>query len=354
MHGGKSIVFHATFHGGQDVVVKARTLDLETEAQGSVHYSDETGAEVFRLSLFTLSLFHKFMQVFPGVEEFTAMVASHLSLNMNLTIEGSILFKLWPSWVRKRDDFSEVQNKLLLESSMKNVWTLALDPEYVLSRLFKHYDVFPELYGSCGGLYMVEEVCNLSHIILSLPTTYDALKDKVYLIVPQVRPLPSASFLQPLSFPAWAERVRIALAMLDLVEELDTMFTSPLHLCDVKAEHFGLSDNGRVKYLDLDSVQLRPLADRTVGDSTECREHSDCDFFDCRGRCDLLTHRCAGGVVNNNLQLVCEKVFLGGEGWAARGLLDSRHASIALRHAVAECANPAGQFLYLTKLFCSF
>jgi len=233
---------------------------------------------------------------------------------MNLTIEGSILFKLWPSWVRKRDDFSEVQNKLLLESSMKNVWTLALDPEYVLSRLFKHYDVFPELYGSCGGLYMVEEV----------------------------RPLPSASFLQPLSFPAWAERVRIALAMLDLVEELDTMFTSPLHLCDVKAEHFGLSDNGRVKYLDLDSVQLRPLADRTVGDSTECREHSDCDFFDCRGRCDLLTHRCAGGVVNNNLQLVCEKVFLGGEGWAARGLLDSRHASIALRHAVAECANPAG------------
>ena len=91
-----------------------------------------------------------------------------------------------------------------------------------------------------------------------------------------------------------------------------------------------------------------------MGDSTECREHSDCDFFDCRGRCDLLTHRCAGGVVNNNLQLVCEKVFLGGEGWAARGLLDSRHASIALRHAVAECANPAGQFLYLRNCFVHF
>ena len=86
------------------------------------------------------------------------MVVSHLSLNMNLTVEGSTLFKLWPAWVRKREDFSEGQNKLLLESSMKNVWTLALDPEYVLSRLFKHYDVFPELYGSCGGLYMVEQV----------------------------------------------------------------------------------------------------------------------------------------------------------------------------------------------------
>ena len=89
------------------------------------------------------------------------MVASHLALNMNITVEGSMLFKLWPAWVVKREDFSETQNKLLLQSGMKNVWTLALDQEYVLSRLFKHYDVFPELYGSCGGLYMVEEVMAL-------------------------------------------------------------------------------------------------------------------------------------------------------------------------------------------------
>ena len=101
------------------------------------------------------------IKVFPGVEEFTSMVASHLALNMNITVEGSMLFKLWPAWVVKREDFSETQNKLLLQSGMKNVWTLALDQEYVLSRLFKHYDVFPELYGSCGGLYMVEEVITL-------------------------------------------------------------------------------------------------------------------------------------------------------------------------------------------------
>ena len=42
-----------------DIVVKARTLDLETEAQGSVHYSDEAGAEVF-----PLSLFHTFFHIF--------------------------------------------------------------------------------------------------------------------------------------------------------------------------------------------------------------------------------------------------------------------------------------------------
>ena len=57
------------------------------------------------------------------------MVASHLALNMNITVEGSMLFKLWPAWVVKREDFSETQNKLLLQSGMKNVWTLALDQE---------------------------------------------------------------------------------------------------------------------------------------------------------------------------------------------------------------------------------
>ena len=94
-----------------------------------------------------------------------------------------------------------------------------------------------------------------------------------------------------------------------------------------------LKVESKVDHLDLDSVQLRHLADRTVGDSTDCSRHADCDFFDCRGRCDATTRRCTGGVLNNNLQVVCEKVLLGGEagGW---GLLDSRHASPGLRRVL--------------------
>ena len=41
-------------------------------------------------------------------------------------------------------------------------------------------------------------------------------------------------------------------------------------------------------------------------------------------------------------------MFQGGEGWGVRGLLDSRHASIALRHAVTQCANPSGEFCIIT------
>ena len=50
----------------------------------------------------------------------------------------------------------------------------------------------------------------------------------------------------------------------NLVEELDNMFDHPVHLCDVKSEHFGLSVHGRAKYLDVDSVFLKPVVDKTV------------------------------------------------------------------------------------------
>ena len=50
----------------------------------------------------------------------------------------------------------------------------------------------------------------------------------------------------------------MALAILDFLDELETVFDDPVHLCDVKPDHFGISESGRVKFLDLDSVFLKP------------------------------------------------------------------------------------------------
>ena len=38
-------------------------------------------------------------------------------------------------------------------------------------------------------------------------------------------------------------------------------------------------------------------------DNVTCQTHNDCDFFDCKGQCDLITNKCTKGVVNNNLQV---------------------------------------------------
>ena len=150
------------------------------------------------------------------------------------------------------------------------------------------------------------------------------------------------------SFATWTERVNQALKTLDVIDEIETMFEEPMIICDMKHEHFGLSKHNRVKILDSDSIHMKSVAgtrdskthtfanvsqvnknwsisfsfivfsffstqDRSVGDGSHCTQHSDCDFLDCRGVCDLVEETCAKGSVvqNDNLQLLCEKVFQG-------------------------------------------
>ena len=253
---------------------------------------------------------------FPVLTDFKEITKSHLFHNHNLTMTETMFYKLWPHPLH-RDSMSDEQNRLLLKLSLETLWNLLQDPEYVFLALFEHFDIFPELFGTCGGLYIVE-----------------ALK-----------PLDLPGLLEKTSFDSWADRARVALSILDLLEELDTMFEHPVHLCDVKPEHFGVSDNGRIKYNDIDNVYLKPVLDKSIGDGSECVKHSDCSFFDCQGQCDLIKHKCVGGVVNNNLQTVCDKIFLGKsfgiKSLGGTGLLTSRHGEGVLQPLLESCANPS-------------
>ena len=44
--------------------------------------------------------------------------------------------------------------------------------------------------------------------------------------------------------------------------------------------------------------------DKTMTHNVSCTKHSECDFFDCKGQCNLITNQCVNGVVNNNLQVI--------------------------------------------------
>ena len=138
-------------------------------------------------------------------------------------------------------DFSDMANW-----QRANVWSLLQDNEYVLSKLYASVDIFPTLLGSCGGLYVVEALEPLS-----FPPRYFA----------------------KLSFNQWAQRVSVTLAILDLLDELENVFEDPVHLCDVKPEHFGISDFGKVKVLDLDSVFLKSHLGKLV---MEYKVHTGC------------------------------------------------------------------------------
>ena len=298
-HHSKEVVFHADFREGLPVIVKGRHLDIEAESDNIVSWLDEEGNEIN-----------------PSSVEFLTMIQNHLAVNFNLTLPSQKgIYAIWP-YALKKDSFTEIQNEWLKKSSMKNIWTLSLDSEYVFSRLFKEFDIFPEVLGTCGGLYFVEKL----------------------------EPLNMPTFMANVNFDGWVERVKVAMLILDLLEEFDNMFDSPLHLCDVKSEHFGLSEHGRMKFLDVDNVYLKPIADKSTGDGSFCEKHSDCDLFDCKGVCDLIENKCSGQVANNNLQVVCEKIFVGpslGFNMFDTGLLTSKHASKTIQETLQKCANPS-------------
>lgn len=62
------------------------------------------------------------------------------------------------------------------------------------------------------------------------------------------------------TFQDWVERVNQALKILDVIDEVENLFDEPMYLCDMKHEHFGLSEHHRIKILDSDSVHFKSIA----------------------------------------------------------------------------------------------
>lgn len=67
--------------------------------------------------------------------------------------------------------------------------------------------------------------------------------------------------------------------------------------------HFGVTNTGRLKFLDLDSVYTNNVIEKMVSSGRSCINHKDCDVFDCKSTCNAETNVCDGGVANNNLQV---------------------------------------------------
>jgi hypothetical protein len=101
----------------------------------------------------------------------------------------------------------------------------------------------------------------------------------------------------------WRKRVDIALGILDISSSLDIDFHEPLHFCDIKEENFGINSNNQVKILDTDSLFFDTSMMKDLADP-KCKAHDDCDFFDCRGWCDVNTHQCVAKRTNNNIQVI--------------------------------------------------
>ncbi|XP_020292773.1 protein FAM69C isoform X2 [Pseudomyrmex gracilis] len=307
LHAGKEAVFSAHWEATPLVFKASRTKTL-TEQFESLYWVDPTG-----------------FRHFPSEENFIVMIKDLVITKLNMTVSQRELERL----ARLRTYRVETDEaRRLLE--MENLWPLLQENEYLMTILHEDKDVFPQLIGTCGTFYAVEYVRPIE-----TPTTVLALSD---------------------SKPEWAKRLKLAVMIFNLLEELQTNFPEPLHLCDVKINHFGLPLGGqKLKFLDLDAVFPKPIADRIVANGKSCEKHEDCDYFDCRSTCSR-NKRCESPVLNNNLQIVCEKIFLG---WTLSGtiiipgLLMSEHTTSTLAVLLRQCANPDGDTTHLPRAAAS-
>ena len=168
------------------------------------------------------------------------------------------------------------------EAAMRSLWKLLFQDEYLLYRHLNGLNILPNLYGSCGGIYLVESAepgrISGSPLDYLMVTKHD-----------------------------WNQRAGIALKLLKYLEDIEQL-PEPLHFCDVTVSNFGLAADGTIRAIDVDTTFLdSKLNERFVADNfgqeSNCTKHTDCGFGDCLGWCNYETGYCHSRRSNNNLQV---------------------------------------------------
>ncbi|XP_068227230.1 uncharacterized protein aln isoform X2 [Palaemon carinicauda] len=196
----------------------------------------------------------------------------------------------------------------------RNFWLLTQDHEFLTSLIFEDYGIFPKVLGTCGIYYSMEYF---------KPLTKNAMR--------------------PFDL-SWRERLWKALDIVKYIGRLDSVWTEPLHLCDVKHDHFGWGDVNKVMFLDLDSILTDSVLVKTLEHTPACTDNEDCSYFDCKGKCHQKTAKCGLERTNTNLQVICDKVFLGNTDGliSLYGLLVSHEANEDLLDALELCRTNRG------------
>lgn len=246
-------------------------------------------------------------QYFPSKEVFIDMATVYVNNFVGTDIGNYIVTKLL-----NQSNLYRTEHESIV--SHRNFWLLMQDHEFLTSVIFENLNLFPEISGTCGMYY-------------------------------------SMQYLEPLTDNAmwpfrltWRKRLWKALDIVKYLRHLETAWKEPLHLCDVKHDHFGWTSEEKVKFMDLDSVLSESSLQKSMESTPHCDDNTDCSYFDCKGRCHLRTSKCELERTNTNLQVVCDKIFLGNtEGLLSLyGLLVSHEANEELVEALELCRTNKG------------
>ena len=168
---------------------------------------------------------------------------------------------------------------VLTYQEMWSCYALLESDEFLLSVLLGDSGCVPRLYGTCGHVFGVQ-----------------------YLPVDMLEGLPRIVVDER----SWETKVKLGLAMLDMVKRLDNTPYGTFYLCDVQFTNFGVLESKSsilISPIDVDIAWLAPQMKQVmIGESrVNCSVDDDCHFISCLGRCDQTRKKCEPHSYSNNL-----------------------------------------------------
>ena len=152
-----------------------------------------------------------------------------------------------------------------------------LQPGLFLDTLFEDKDLVPEIHGTCGNM------------IGSEYASPDSLQTSLF----DQRP--------------WSLRVKLAIAILDYIQELEHTEYGTLYLCDLQWKNLGIvtDSNGRmkIKSIDNDESFFENIINKRINSSRTCKIDHDCCVASCAVECNTTTNMCSRRFSSNNLQV---------------------------------------------------
>lgn len=146
---------------------------------------------------------------------------------------------------------------------------------FILSILLKNNRLVPQIYGSCG------------EIVASEYAPSKLLHTGIFDRKP------------------WTQRVEVALALLDMIQELEHTPYGTLYLCDMQWKNLGTfrDDNGKIIVKSIDNDKSYFNVTRMVNLSKPCAVDHDCRIVRCSFACSNTSHTCTQQLTTNNLQV---------------------------------------------------
>lgn len=176
----------------------------------------------------------------------------------------------------------------------KSIWALLQLNDFLLTFSLHEKEHTPRLLGHCGDLYLTEKIHHTSLHTMDFP--------------PFLQPLLPSAVLRVIHqwfSPAWPRRAKIAIGLLEFVEEIFHGTYGNFYICEAGFTNMGYNNRYDFKMVDLRTVAAEMTIQRFLK-GRHCEQNTDCTYGkDCVAPCDKLMKQCKSDVVQPNLAKVC-------------------------------------------------